>query len=308
MATCRKQRLRPPTSIYAFLKVHTGEIGLALNAIETSPYAAVDAVSTIYTPVHGYLAHGYALATCGRAGEALEVLERATAEGRRRGVTRYASAAVNMGAWVLRNIGEVGRARECNSVALLGARESLYRELEVYAVLDPCDDPVAERDVAAASDALTPARALMGDVYAYRWRHQLRLSLLDGRIALLRGDADGALGIAEGLITSAADRHAPRYTQLGAMLRLQARAALGEEPPPPTALAELSSSLSTVAGVEAWWLMAELGASLGSDSCFAHAQGHRDRVAAHLDEPARAAFLRYAGTRLESTRTRGQTA
>ena len=26
MATCRRQRLRPPTSIYAFLKVHTGEI------------------------------------------------------------------------------------------------------------------------------------------------------------------------------------------------------------------------------------------------------------------------------------------
>ena len=57
------------------------------------------------------LAHGYALATCGRAGEALGVFERATAEGRRRGLTRYAALGVNFGAWVLRNIGEPAHAR-----------------------------------------------------------------------------------------------------------------------------------------------------------------------------------------------------
>ncbi len=101
MAASRKHRLRPPTSIYAFLKVHMGEAGLAISAIEASPAAAVDAGSTIYTPVHAYLAHGYALATCGRAGEALGVLERGTAEGRRRGLTRYAALGVNIGAWVL---------------------------------------------------------------------------------------------------------------------------------------------------------------------------------------------------------------
>ena len=105
MATCRKQRLRPPTSVYAFLKVHMGEIRLALGVIETSPYAAADSPSTIYTPVHGYVAHGYALATCGRAGEALGVLDRAVVEARRRGLTRYESLGVNVGAWVLRNIG-----------------------------------------------------------------------------------------------------------------------------------------------------------------------------------------------------------
>jgi hypothetical protein len=294
--------------VYGFLKVHMGEIGLALGAIETSAYAAVDAVSTIYTPVHGYIAHGYALATCGRAGEALDVVERATVEARRRGLTRYESAVVNVGAWVLRNIGEVARAREANAMAQAGARETAYRELEVYAALDPCDDPIAEHDVVRASEMLATAHALMDDVYAYRWRHDLRVELLRGRIALARGDPEVALGIAERLLTAAAHRRAPRYTQLGAVLRVQARAALGEEPPPPDALAELSSSLSTVAGIEAWWLMAELGASLASDACFTYAQSHRDSVAAQLAEPRRAAFLRYAGTRLESTRTRGQTA
>jgi tetratricopeptide (TPR) repeat protein len=306
MAACRKHRLRQPTSVYAFLKVHMGEAGLAISAIEASPYAATDAVSTIYTPVHGYLAHGYALATCGRAGEALGTLERASAEGRRRGLTRYAALGVNLGAWVLRNIGDIARARARNEEALEGARDSAYRDLEVYALLDPCDDAIAERDAATANRAIESARTLMHDVYAYRWRHELRVDLLEGRIALLKNDPDAALALAERLIASATDRYAPRYAQLGEVLRLQARAALGAQPPEADAPAELSSSLSAVAGVEAWWVMAELGASLGSEVCYELAAAQRDRLAAHLDAPARAAFLAYAGTRLESTRMRGR--
>ncbi len=307
MAASRKYRLRPPTSVYAFLKVHMGEAGLAISAIEASPAAAVDAASTIYTPVHAYLAHGYALATCGRAGEALDVLERATAEGRRRGLTRYAVVGVNMGAWVLRNIGEIDLARERNAAALEGARESGSREQEVYAVLDPCDDAIAAGDVVVASHAIETGRALMEEPYAYRWRHELRLDVLEGRLALLRGDPDAALVLAQRLVATATDRYAPRYAQLGELIRLQAGAALEAEPPSDDALAELSSSLSAVAGVEAWWLMADLGTWLRSDVCFELAAAHRDRLADHLDPSARAAFLDYAGTRLESTRRRGRT-
>jgi hypothetical protein len=146
----------------------------------------------------------------------------------------------------------------------------------------------------------------MEEMYAYRWRHELRVDLLEGRIALLRGDADIAHQLAEQLIASATDRYAPRYTQLGEVLRLQARARLEAAPPPADALAELSSSLSAVAGVEAWWVMAELGVALGSDACHVMAAAHRDRLAGHLDAPARTVFLDYAGARLESTRTRGR--
>ncbi|MFI5285093.1 MAG: ATP-binding protein [Candidatus Dormibacteria bacterium] len=307
MAECRKHRLRPPTSVYAFLKVHMGEADVAINAIESSPYAAVDAVSTIYTPVHAYLAHGYALGTCGRASESLAVLERAVAESRRRGLTRYAALGVNLGAWVHRNIGDLARARAGNQEALEGARDSAYPDLEVYAVLDPCDDAIAEGEAVIASTAIDAARDLMRDIYAYRWRHELRVDLLEGRIALLRGDPESALTRADRLIASATDRYAPRYAQLGEVLRLQARAAMGAEPPTTDALAELSSSLSAVAGVEAWWVIAELGAALSSETCWALAAAHRDRLADHLDASARALFFDYARTRLESTRTRGRT-
>ena len=308
MAASRKHKLRQPTSVYAFLKVHMGQAGLAISAIEASPYATLDAVSTIYTPVHGYLAHGYALATCGRAGEALGIFDRATAEGRRRGLTRYAALGVNFTAWVLRSIGDISGARAGNAEALEGARESAFRDLEVYAILDPCDDALADTDVAAATRAITSARVLMEDIYAYRWRHELRVDLLEGRVALLQGEPESALALAEQLIAAAADRYAPRYIQLGEVLRLQARAGLGAEEPTADALAELSASLSAVAGIEAWWVMAELGASLGSVVGFDLALAHRDRLAATLDAPARAAFLDYAGTRLERIRTRGRTA
>jgi hypothetical protein len=147
----------------------------------------------------------------------------------------------------------------------------------------------------------------MEDAYAYRWRHELRLDVLEGRLALLRGDPDAALVLAQRLIATATDRYAPRYAQLGELIRLQARAALEAEPPPDDALAELSSSLSAVAGVEAWWLMADLGTWLRSDVCFELAAAHRDRLAGHLEASARAVFLDYAGARLESTRRRGRT-
>ena len=74
--------------------------------------------------------------------------------------------------------------------------------------------------------AMESARVLMQDIYAYRWRHELRVKLLEGRIALLQSEPERALALAERLIAAATDRYAPRYAQLGEVLRLQARAAL----------------------------------------------------------------------------------
>ena len=110
-------------------------------------------------------------------------------------MTRYTSLGVNMAGWVLRNIGDIARARASNEEALEGARDSAYRDLEVYAVLDPCDDAIAERDIATANRAVDSARTLMHDVYAYRWRHELRVDLLEGRIALLKNDPDALKNI-----------------------------------------------------------------------------------------------------------------
>jgi DNA-binding SARP family transcriptional activator/tetratricopeptide (TPR) repeat protein len=305
---CTTHRLRRPTSVVAWLKVHMGEPQQAIAALESSTFAGNATLSTIYTPVHGPFIHGYALATLGRAGEALDVLGRAADEARRRGLMRYESLGTNMSAWVYRNIGEVQRAQEYNQVAGDGARVAGYRELEVYSLLDPCDDDLASGDTAAAESRIEAVHALMREPYAYSWRHQLRISLLEGRIALRRGQPDRALAIAMALRTDATTRSAPRYERLGEVVGFEARARLGLEPPDAATLRTISEALATVAGVEAWWLLGSLATALGSSLCVDLATGHRDRVAASLESRMRPDFVAYSDARLERISTRDRIA
>jgi DNA-binding SARP family transcriptional activator/tetratricopeptide (TPR) repeat protein len=304
---CRTHRFRRPASVQAFLMVHMGEAAEAVAAVESSLSSPDESASTIYTPVHVHCAHGYALATLGRAGEALRVLKRASDEAQRRGLVRYASLGRNMSSWVLRNIGEVALAQERNSEARDGAHLAGYRELEVYAVLDPCDDDLASDDVESASRRMSEARVLMGETYAYAWRHELRLLYLEARIALAQGRAQAALDHAAHLVASAVDRSAPRYARLAEVMTLQARAALGAAPASEDRLRDLSAALSLVAGVEAWWLLADLGETSGVALCFELATQHQERLGGTLDPAARTRFGAYADARLDMIRTRGRT-
>jgi DNA-binding SARP family transcriptional activator len=302
---CSAQGIRRPASVDAWFKVHMGEPEAAMLALESSPAGPNEFLSTIYTPVHASFIYGYALATCGRAGDALRTLDRAYDETRRWSLARYEPLAANMRSWVFRNIGAIARAREGNQIAEDGARAVGYRELEVYATLDPCDDDLATGDVATATTRLVVARELMQTPYAYSWRHRLRVRLLEGRIALLGGMPEAALEQAIHLIEDASHCSAPRYVRLGQALSMRARAEMGDEPPDEASLEALSEALATVAGVEAWWLLAELGAALESPRCFELAAVHRDRLAASLDADDRVSFADYAGARLERIRTRG---
>jgi DNA-binding SARP family transcriptional activator len=308
MRLCTTHRLRRPTSVVAWLKVHMGEPELAIAAIESGSFGGDATLSTIYTPVHAQLTRGYALATLGRAGDALRVLELASDDVRRRGLVRYEALGTNMSAWVYRNIGEVRRAQECNLIAGEGARIAGYRELEVYSLLDPCDDDLASGDTAGAGSRIEAARALMREPYAYSWRHQLRLSLLEGRIALARDHLDRALAIATALHAEATARVAPRYVRLAEVVAMEARARLGLAPPDGETLRVLSDALATVAGVEAWWLLGHLASVMGSSGRAELAVAHRDRVAASLEPPMRALFVAYSDAQLERISTRGRIA
>ncbi|HEX6538231.1 MAG TPA: AAA family ATPase [Candidatus Dormibacteraeota bacterium] len=304
---CAVHRLPRPVSVLAFLRVHVGDARGAVDAIRASPYADRDALSTVYTPVHAQFTLGYALATCGEAGEALRVLDRASTEAQRRGLTRYISLGANMCSWVLRNIGEVERARDHNAFASSGARNAGYRELEVYATLDPCDDAIAAGAVEEAEQLMASARDLMREPYAYSWRHRLRLTLLEGRCALVRGDRATARRRAAELITAANDRRALRYVVLGKTLQLQTGAGEGARTLRDAHITRLSETLGTVAGVEAWWLLGEIGAAWSSARCFDLAAQQRDRLVASLDGDARERFVAYAAARLVRMRSRGRT-
>jgi DNA-binding SARP family transcriptional activator/tetratricopeptide (TPR) repeat protein len=305
MEVCRHHGLRRPAPIYGFLKVHVGDPLAAIRAIESSPDASAEALSTIYTPVHAHLALGYALATTGRAGEALRVLGRAADEAGRRGLIRYTSLAANLRAWVHRNCEEPGQADEGNRVAQEGASASGYRECEVYAILDLIDAAVREGEIGAARRWLHEARRLMLIPYAYDWRHRLRLHLIDGRLALLEGRAEPALRSADELMRGSEQYRAPRYRWLGEALQLRAQAAMDRQGCDEPRLRRLSDGLTLVAGMEAWWVLAELAAGLASPLSRSLAEEQRMRLAVSLDGEMRERFVRQSGARLERMSTLG---
>jgi hypothetical protein len=305
MEVCRRRGLRRPAPIYGFLKVHLGDPLAAIRAIESSPEASAEAVSTIYTPVHADLALGYALATTGRAGEALRVLGRAGGEAGRRGLIRYTSLAANLSAWVHRNCEEPGQADEGSRAAQAGASSSGYRECEVYAVLDLGEAAAREGDVGTARRSLDEARDLMLTPYAYDWRHRLRLHVIEGRLALLEGRAEPALRSADELLRGSELYRAPRYRWLGEALQLRARAAMGERDSDESRLRRLSEGLALVAGMEAWWVLAELGARPGSPLARSLAEEQRMRLAASLEGAMRERFVRQSAARLERMSTLG---
>jgi hypothetical protein len=154
---------------------------------------------------------------------------------------------------------------------------------------------------------MSEARALMSESYAYAWRHELRLLYLEARIALAQGHVQAAVEHASRLVADAVHRSAPRYARLGEVMTLRARAALGAAPPTENTLRSLSEALSLVAGVEAWWLLAELGQSSGVALCFDLAAEQRERLGGSLEPAARARFGAYAHARLDMIRTRGRT-
>jgi DNA-binding SARP family transcriptional activator/tetratricopeptide (TPR) repeat protein len=305
MQLCRRRGLRRPAPIYGFLKVHVGDPLAAIRAIESSPDASAEALSTIYTPVHAHLALGYALATTGRAGEALGVLGRAADEAGRRGLTRYTSLAANLRAWVHRHCEAPEEADEGNRVAQAGASASGYRECEVYAVLDLAEAAARAGDIGVARHRLEEARILMRIPYAYDWRHRLRLHVIEGRLALLEGRAEPALRSAGELIRGSELYRAPRYRWLGEALQLRAQAAMDGRGCDEARLRRLSDGLALVAGLEAWWVLGELATGLASPLCRSLAEEQRLRLAASLEGEMRERFVRQSGTRLERISTLG---
>lgn len=86
----------------------------------------------------------------------------------------------------------------------------------------------------------------------------------------------------------------------------------GRSPPPTSAqpvdvgaIAPTLLSLEGLAGLEGWWLTAQLAGATGIEDWWRLAEDRVARLAASAGERGHA-FARYAGTRLESMRTAGR--
>ena len=126
--------------------------------------------------------------------------------------------------------------------------------------------------------------------HAFGWRHQLRARLLRARLALAAGQPETAEEIASSLVADTATLGTVRYEIQARLLAAQAVAAqvagrarslcdLDE-------LAALLDRLPQVAGLEAWWLTAEVADAFDVDQWRALARRRVAELAARAGDRA----------------------
>jgi tetratricopeptide (TPR) repeat protein len=201
----------------------------------------------------------HALAMAGRPAEALATARRLGDEIERRGSTwRYGGLAENYQAWILRNLHLPG-ADDLNQVA---AVQELQTEVRVQGTLDLAAGRIDAVDLDSAQSMLDRA-----DEWARterlnnRWRCEQRSAFQRSRLLLAAREAVSAHEVAAGLAESAGDRGDDRYATFG---RIQVARALAQQGKP-VDLDRVEADLERlveVAGLEAWWLTADVARDL----------------------------------------------
>ena len=266
------------------LRAHQSRVDDALRLL--SPAARSNAgVEHTSATLHALLFTGHAHALAGRPVAALDCFARYTDEVERRHVPRFAGRGVNFSGWVLRNLGATEEAVERHLEALEVAERNGTAEVTVAALEDLAEERLAAGDLDAAADRLSAAQShLRGDL-VFGWRLELKLRLLQGRLALASGEFERALAIAEPLAARASDIGVPRYTCVARLLGHRTRARLGMAVNLTAAEADLDL-LDEAVAIEAWWWTGETAADLhvakwldrAADSAarLAHASGERE--------------------------------
>ena len=262
------ERLAEPEDVVAAhiwrgaLLAHTGHSVEALSALGVVDHAPAVAKQP-YANLHATLARAQAYALQGRSSEALRLLTTLHHDLAERGVVRFAGRIDNWKGWVLRNIGATGEADECNERALAAASSNGLHEAWANALLDLADAAIRRVDLADADRLLAEAAGQEAHGHAFRWRHTQRRSLLEARRHLAAGE-EGRAGEALSELRKAGVLPTDRYGAITSILQARVDVRLGA-PVNHASLMPTITALQTQAGLEAWWLVGELAADLGSE-------------------------------------------
>jgi hypothetical protein len=196
---------------------------------------------------------------------------------------------VNFSGWVLRNVGAPDEAVERHLEALEVADRNGTAEVTIAALEDLAEERLTAGDLDAAAGRLSAAQFhLRGDL-VFGWRLELKLRLLQSRLALASGEFEQALAIAEPLAARALKIGVPRYTSVARLLGHRARARLGMAVDLAAVEADLDL-LDRAVAIEAWWWTGETAADL-------HVPGWVVRAADSAAQLARGSGEREAGLR-----------
>jgi len=262
------------------LRAHQSRADEALALLRPAGRGHIGVEHTAAT-LHSLLFTGHVHAIAGRPALALEAFTRYTTEVDRRQVPRFAGRAVNFAGWVLRNLGAGSAALDHHQAALEVGQRHGTAEVTIAALEDLADQAVDDGDADLAEARLGQARALLRGDLVFGWRLELKSLLIAGRLALLRGDAETALGVAAELEARSAALGIPRYLSVARLLRHRARRSLDL----PVDLRVVERDLDRIdraVAIEAWWWTGDVAADFG-------VTGWLDRAADRAGRLARAA-------------------
>jgi DNA-binding SARP family transcriptional activator len=291
--------VRPVAQIWlAGLRTHRGD---DLEALELTSRAALgfDQVTHPFAPAHALFARAQAFGHRGDVVGALEVLDALDALVASEGdqLRRFDAMSKNCRAWVLRNVGELDAACQCNEVAAaLPSDEPPYAEPRFAGHLDLVDHELFTGDVEAAEqrfDGIAEIESWFGSMH---WRHKTRYRLQRARLALARHNSPLALAIAGEVEADCRERSVRRYELLASLVA--ARAGADTER---AAFVRILDELERRAALEVWWLTAELAAHLDDAVLWLDAQRRVDTLAMAAG-PYAASLRAYAAERFSSLR------
>ncbi len=277
-----------------WLRMDQGRPAETLRLVRPAPGTGLGAYR--FPNAYALMAATMALAMLGRADEALAMLEALRADIARMGARRWAPRPLNLRGWIVRNLGEIAEADELNQAAIEDAQSQGLAEPLANGLLDLAAGRLVAGELDAAGALLDEAAALGEVEHAFRWRHQLRGRVLRARLDLALGEDEAARAGAESLVAEAANLGVPRY-EVQARLLAAVAAHLAGAAPDLDEVGMLLVRLDEVAGLEAWWITADVARVFGVDA-WEDLAGRRVAALAERSGPYKAALERFAAHRL----------
>ena len=279
------------------LRVYQGQIDEALDLLEPAAGSEIDTVHSFWVE-HVLQMTAHANALRGRPDRALAALDRWHDEMVRRGSdARYRGADDNYRAWILANLGQP----EAHDLTQAARETSAMPEIQAQALLDDGARRCDEGDLEGAARSVSEAEAgWAGIEFNNRWRCQARATLVRARIHLATGEPEVAFDWALGTREVSEARGEQRYATLGRLLVARAQAQLGQQVDLDQVDTDLTS-LSQLAGLEAWWITAETAADVGVEAWWGLAERRAAELATHAGDRA-PSFQAHAARRLDRLR------
>lgn len=244
-----------PSLWLAWLRIHQGRSQEALDLAQRVLCSPGSALSYSFPLEHALVFKADALVTLGRVTEAMDVLDRVTAETRRRETwQRFGGTVHTLRARVLRSLGLTQRADMLDTHAL--ADHWLSPVSSTWGIAGLADGRIRAGDFEGAVRYLDRMSNARSQPYLH-WHSRFDEQLLRARLALLKGDHVTARRQAADLAANATELGALRHATLARLALAQARARNGD----PANYDEVERDLAelpAVAGLDAWWLTADL--------------------------------------------------